>query len=104
MTWPSGLVYGRVPDALEAVEDQVEPELELVRVVVAGLQDVLHGELSEVGVRVGGELTADAVRHLDGLIRRLERQARLLQGEAIDVAVQDRVRVRGHGDRKARLA
>ncbi len=92
---------GRVPDPLEPVEDQIDPELELVRVVVAEPQDVLDGHLGEVGVRVGGELTEDALRHIDDLLRRRERQARLLQGESVDVAVQDGVRVRGHRDREA---
>ena len=34
----------------EGVEDQVEPEVELVAEVVAGLEDVLGGQLDEVGV------------------------------------------------------
>jgi hypothetical protein len=42
----------------EAVEDQVEPELELVAIVIAGLQDVLGRQLSEVGV-LPGELIED---------------------------------------------
>src|SRR5437660_1460781 len=37
---------GRVTGPLEAVEDQVEPELVLVAVVVAGLKDVLDGQLA----------------------------------------------------------
>ena len=45
---------GRAGGALEAIEDQVEPELVLVAVVVAGLQDVLECQLGEVGVLVGG--------------------------------------------------
>jgi hypothetical protein len=44
---------GRAAGALEAVEDQVEPELVLVAVVVAGLQDVLECQLSEVGYSSG---------------------------------------------------
>ena len=40
---------------LEAVEDQVEPELELVAVVVAGLQDVLDGHSARWGYSLGGE-------------------------------------------------
>jgi hypothetical protein len=34
--------------ALETVEDQVEPELALVAVGVAGLQDVLDGQLGTI--------------------------------------------------------
>jgi hypothetical protein len=43
---------GRVQDPLEAVEDQVEPELELVPVVIAGLHGVLGDKRDQVGVRV----------------------------------------------------
>jgi len=46
------------------VEDQVEPDLELVREVVAGLRDVLGDRLGEVGILVGGELAEDALRRL----------------------------------------
>ena len=45
----------RVPRSLEPVEDQIEPQLELVRVVVAGPQDVLDGHLREVRVRAIAE-------------------------------------------------
>lgn len=38
----------------EGVEDQVESELELGAEVVAGLEDVLGGELDEMRVRVDG--------------------------------------------------
>jgi NADPH:quinone reductase-like Zn-dependent oxidoreductase len=51
-----------VAGPLEAVEDQVEPEGELVAVVVAGLQDVLDGQLGEVGVLVGLRLAGFGVR------------------------------------------
>ena len=44
---------GCAADALEAVEDQVKPELVLVAVVAAGLQDMLDGQLGEVRVLVG---------------------------------------------------
>ena len=37
------LASGGVADSFEAFKDEVEPEFELVRVVVAGLQNVLHG-------------------------------------------------------------
>jgi hypothetical protein len=36
--------------------DQVESELELVGVVVAGLEDVLRQDLDKVGVLVGSDL------------------------------------------------
>src|ERR1039458_6484048 len=40
---------GRVAGLLQPIEDQVESELELVAVVVARLEDVLGGELGEMG-------------------------------------------------------
>ena len=42
--------------------------------------------------------------HLSRLLRSLERQARLLQREAVDVAVQDCVGVGGQRDREARTS
>ena len=42
---------------LDAVEDQIESELELVGVVVAGLPHMLDHRLGEVGVVTGGELS-----------------------------------------------
>jgi hypothetical protein len=51
-----GLGHGR---SLEGVEDQVEAGVELVALVVAGLQDVPGGELGEVGVLAGGHLAGD---------------------------------------------
>ena len=43
---PGSLPRGE--DPLQAVEDQVEAEQVLVAVVVAGLEDVLDGDLGEV--------------------------------------------------------
>jgi hypothetical protein len=40
--------------ALEAVENQVEPEFEFVSVVVSGLKDMFLGELREVGYSSAG--------------------------------------------------
>jgi hypothetical protein len=54
--------------ALDAVEDQIEPVLELVRVVVAGLTDVLDDRLGEVGILTGGKLTEDELRRLSHLV------------------------------------
>jgi len=95
------LRLGHVTGTFQAVEDQVEPELELATVVVAGLQDMLDGQLGEVGVFVGGEPRHDRPRQVRGLLPALERQARLLQREPVDVTVQDRERVRGQRDREA---
>ena len=50
------MASGRVPDPLEAVEDEIEPEFELAHIVCAALLEVLLDVLDEVGVFVDGEL------------------------------------------------
>ena len=55
---------GRVSKPLEAVEDQIQPELELIRVVVAGLHGVLDDHLGEIGVLVGTEPTEKCLGRL----------------------------------------
>src|SRR5215472_914870 len=77
----------------EAVEDQGEADLELVPEAVAGLEDVVDGQLGEVRVLVRGELAEDVLRDLAGFLGGLERQARLLKGEPVDVAVEQGVGV-----------
>lgn len=42
--------------SFEAVEDQIQVEVELVPEVISGCEDVLGGELGEVGVGLGGEV------------------------------------------------
>ena len=46
------LLLGRAPGSLEAFQDEVEPVLELVAVVVSGLHGVLGDEGGEVRIRV----------------------------------------------------
>jgi hypothetical protein len=58
------LASGRGAKPLEAVEDEVESELELVCVVVAGFGDVLGDRLGEVRILLGGELAEDVLRRL----------------------------------------
>jgi hypothetical protein len=48
-----GVGSGHAGRSLEAVVDQVEADLEVVSVVVAGLQDVPGGQPSEVGILNG---------------------------------------------------
>jgi len=43
-------VFGGVPEPLDAVEDQIERELEIALIDVAGSFEVLHDVLGEVGV------------------------------------------------------
>jgi riboflavin kinase/FMN adenylyltransferase len=83
---------------VEGVEDEGEAEGELVGVVVAGLEDVLGGQFGEVGVGVGGHVAQDGARDLVPLRRASERQAQLLEHEPVQVAVEQRDGVRGHGD------
>lgn len=52
----------QVSRPLEGAEDQVEPDLELLAVAVAGLQDMRGGELGEVGVRVTGQQPGELLR------------------------------------------
>ena len=63
----------RFPRPFKAIEDQIEPEGELVRVVVTGLHDVLDGERGEVRVVVDGELLEEVFGDLGRLVRALER-------------------------------
>jgi Domain of unknown function (DUF4386) len=62
----AGPASGRCPESLEAVEDQLEPDLELVGELVARPHE-LDDRLGEVGVLVGGELLEHALPHLDQL-------------------------------------
>ena len=59
---------------------------------------MLDGHLGEVGILVGRELLEDRLRHRFELLGGFERQARLLQGESVDVAVEHGKRVSGHLD------
>src|SRR6266536_274966 len=88
-------------EPVETVEEQVEPELELVAVVIARLEDVLGRQLGEVRVLLGGELRQDRLRYILDRLGGVERQAGFLKSEAVDIAVEQRVGVRGHLDREA---
>jgi hypothetical protein len=55
--------------SLEAVEDQIQPELELFRVVVSGLHGVFDDHLGEMRVLVGGKLPEDVLPDLRDLLR-----------------------------------
>src|SRR5260370_35728168 len=70
---------GSVSEPLEAVEDQIEPELELFRVVVAGLHGVLDDHLGEMRVLGGGELPEDVLRDRCIFLLGVVRQVQLLQ-------------------------
>jgi NADPH:quinone reductase-like Zn-dependent oxidoreductase len=73
-----------VEGSLEAVEDQVEAELEIF---LASRPHDLGDDLDDVRVLVRGELAEDRGRHLRGLPG-LEGQAELLEREAVEVAVE----------------
>src|SRR5690349_1080033 len=78
----------------EGVQDEIEARLELVAVLVTGLQHVRGGQLGQVGIRVSRHRAHDLLRYLRRLLLVAERQARLLQGEPVDVAVEQRIGVR----------
>src|SRR6266436_3718675 len=59
-----GRASASAESSLETVEDQVEPELE---VLLAPRPHDLGDDLDDVGVLVRGQLTKDAGRHLPGL-------------------------------------
>src|SRR5450759_629365 len=65
---PGPLVSWLALGFLEAFKDQIQPELELVCVVVAGLHCVLGDQLGQVRVLVGGDLLEDALRYLRRLL------------------------------------
>src|SRR5258708_11828909 len=97
----AGQASGPFAGSFEAVEDQVDPELVLIAVVVAGLEDVLDSELGEVRVLVSGEPRQHRLGQRRGFRWSVERPAALLQREPVDVSVEDRVGLRGQLDREA---
>ena len=62
---------------------------------------MLDRQLGEVGVLVGGELPQDRLGHLRARLRRVERQAGLLDRKPVDVAVEDGERMGGQLDGEA---
>jgi hypothetical protein len=64
---------------LEAVEDEIEAELVLLAVVVAGLEYVLTGQLGEARVLLRGELQQKGLRELGGLFGGAKRETPFLQ-------------------------
>src|SRR3954453_12641894 len=85
----------------EGVEDEVEADLELVAEVVTRPQHVLDGELRQVRIVTRRRLGEDLLREVRGLSPGLERQARLLQRETVDIAVKQCVGMCGLLDREA---
>ena len=86
---------------MQGVQDQVKAGLELVGVLVARLNNVRDGDLGEIGILPGLELPEDVACDLGGLLAGAEREARLLQREPVDVAVEQRVGVGGQFEREA---
>lgn len=73
---------------LQAVEDQIQTELELVGQVAAGAGDVFGGHLGQMGIFVGGECLEGGSWRIGGLVGPVDREAGLLHHESVDVAVQ----------------
>src|SRR5687768_17156773 len=103
---------GRVAALFERVEDEVEAVLERGSEVVADFGDVPGDDFGEVGkllrergglplLRELGELPDLLLRDGCALLGAVEREALLLEGEAVDVGVLDGVGLDGHLDREA---
>src|SRR6266516_641037 len=75
---------GCVPEPLETVEDEIEPELERALTLVAWLH-VLLDVLGQVWVLVGGEVAEEPSGHLVE-VRRVEPEVQQVEREAQDVA------------------
>lgn len=54
---------------VETFEDEIKAEVVFVAVVVAGLEDVLKGQLGEARVLLGGELQEERFGAFGGLLR-----------------------------------
>src|SRR5919108_4840045 len=107
--WPSAATGWQdlcaIAEPLEPVENQVEPELVGVDPVLAGLRlDVLEGVLCEVRVVLREVPAHEASQHvveLRGIDRPVVQDER---GIALDVALDDVVRVIGQLLRETRVA
>ena len=66
-------------------QDQLEPEFELGAVVGAAIDHVFLGDFGEIGELIGGHVPKDGFDDTRSLLRRVEREIRLGQREAIDV-------------------
>src|SRR3954462_12001116 len=85
--------------SFEAVEDQVEPELELACAVTAWRGDVLAGMLGEIGIVGGGQFREEPVHEVRQVavaeLLRADRVTELPEREPEDVAVECVIRVIG---------
>lgn len=72
----------------ESVQDQSEPQVELVGIAVAGSEDVLGRQFGEVGVVLGEAVRHHRTEDLDELVGTGEGEADLLEHESVDVAVE----------------
>jgi hypothetical protein len=81
----------------EGVEYQVEPEVELLAEVVAGLEDVLRRQLDEVRVLTRGELPDHGSGYVGDAPWAVEGESGLLQREPVHVAVDESFSTDGTG-------
>src|SRR5215213_3353170 len=93
--WPYCVLAEIVPDSevLEAVEDEIEAELVLLAVVVAGAGVRAHWSVGRGAGTPSRELQQKGLRELGGLFGGAKRETPFLQCKSVDVAVEGCERV-----------
>src|SRR5207248_10424205 len=76
---------GRVLGPLDAVEDEIEPVLEFVAIVVPGLHGAVDRHFGQVGVLAGAEPLDDVARHPGAVPWLAQGQGSLGDRESVDV-------------------
>src|SRR5207249_4150837 len=94
----------RLSHPLQAVEDQVEPELELARIIGVRLCEVLLDVLGDAGVLVDWEVPEKRFGHAHELLLTVEGKGHLPERESGDVTVEGVVRVMCQVGREAGLS
>jgi hypothetical protein len=79
----------------QAVEDEIETEIELVGEVVTGLQVVGPSHLDHRRIRTRCHQFHDGLGDVSHRVRSLKGECRLLEGEPVDVAVDECIGVGG---------
>lgn len=88
----------------ETVQYEREAKLKLIAEVVPGFQDVLRGEFHQMWILAGGELLGHPSGELGHVLTADSGEVHLLEGEAINVGVDEGVGMAGQLDREPGLA